>query len=88
MDHVRGQPALKTAYPLRVHFAQERRAHGQAQLFVRKAPTRVGQKKKKEEKLKDKAGRKVGEGEDGGEPSEGDDAAPVDPASPGSPPAA
>ena len=47
----------------------------------------LAKKKKKEEKLKDKAERKVGEGEEGGEPSEGDadTSAPVGPASPPAP---
>ncbi len=41
----------------------------------------LAKKKKKEEKLKDKAGRKVGEGEDGSEPSDADagDAVPTQP---------
>ena len=47
----------------------------------------LAKKKKKEEKLKDKAVRKVGEGEEGGEPTDGDGAAPVEPATPVAPPA-
>ena len=81
------QHVSKTAYPLKVPLAQKDAPMAKPNYSFEKRQRELAKKKKKEEKLKDKAGRKVGEGEEGGEPSEGDTDG-ASPVKPGAPPTA